>query len=395
MGFECNQVKKHKCYSTIKMRLSKRYVSDDVIIPVYEVVGCLQHNHPLMSKFCDVQHEHTIVDLVFDSKKEADDHVTTLREGYSFNRKVLTNGKRLRCNRKVIQDDPNLPNKACPAHMYILEDPTDNAGSKFRIKGCLTHIDESGVRKREIDCKTEHTHDYLEMKFNSIKEFENYFEEKEWNSIYRRRNTRYYVEKKYNVARKMVQIRFVCTRKPDSSYKHKRQSKVKTGNCDARFTLIGPVDDDTEEFVLPDDAPDQDQVKTSTPRDPITIRGCVAHSHALEKTRLSNKFRTQFFDKCDSLNISAKQKMRSFRRFRDMVRTMKKRNGLAFLDTFSIEDLNFDKECVVFRDSFINETPQPKEVRRLLGGKKSEQNLKGDRFCQSSPRKSDQKTREI
>ena len=134
--FNCKKAgKPYFCQSGIRIRKAKRFVSESTIAPVYEVIGCVTHNHQELQMEmlpCNADHQHQIFDEIFDTRQQAEEKLKELQGQYTYRkRQCIRDGRTyLTCKRK------NGEKKGlCKAHLHLLQ-----WSNKFRIKIGRAHV---------------------------------------------------------------------------------------------------------------------------------------------------------------------------------------------------------------------------------------------------------------
>jgi len=327
--FNCKQGSKpFYCQASLRIRPSRRFVSNTTIVQVYELIGCVKHNHELEFRPCLIKHTHEIIDELYNTFQEAEERLTALSQRYSYRRSDNKDGRiYLKCKKKG-QEKGSL----CPAHIHIVQLTLSDGLTKVRVKGCVAHC--HPPMKKNIICEYEHEHQVIDMTFKDMAEFQNYLEESELDAQFSKHTGG------ANGASKTKCHRYICTKHNFWKNRYKRKKKImEYYECPAMMYLNEPI-------------------QSKCGKQPIHLTGCLTHNHEVSKTKFSVKFRREVSRQMELLNMTKEQKFRNFRRFRDLVLEMKKKMGDSFLDEFSVEDVNVSRDLISFKEHFMLRYPQ-------------------------------------
>ena len=114
---------------------------------------------------CNVDHEHNLVDMTYQTRAEAESYVDELRKIYYYRRRDSTRMDRTywAC-KKTMPETKTL----CKAHIHLVAMADVGGTISYRLKGCIAHCHEPV--KRRILCSEKHEHQIIEQNFESIDE---------------------------------------------------------------------------------------------------------------------------------------------------------------------------------------------------------------------------------
>ena len=333
-----------KCRASLRIRKSKRYVSEHILVPVYELIGCVYHNHPLEFKPCLAQHEHDPIDKTFPTLEEAEACLTQLQKIYTYRRRdCIQEGGRVYLNCK--KKDYKLGG-VCKAHVHLVQRPKSDGTLMYRVKGCLAHCHPPTKHGRDKFCNHDHEHQIIDMKFKTLADFQAYLEESELDCQFSKHTAALSAHTKTRCHQ------YICSRHTFWKNRYKRKKKVVDAfDCPARMYLVEPqIKTEKTAKVKNDSNTEQENF--------VHLTGCLAHNHPSAQSKFSVKFRKDVYSRMDQLNMSEEQKSRNFRRFRDLVLQLKKKHGEGFLAEFKSEDVNVSRDLISFKDHFLLRYPQ-------------------------------------
>ena len=357
--FGCKKMRQ-SCSANIVVRTAKLRVSDDVNLTVFQVVGCVSHNHSIEVLPCNANHEHDIINEVFDSKEQVELKLGELQKIHHYRRRNCVRDGRvhLSCKKKD-GDNPGL----CKAHIHLLQiNDVIDSNPKFWLKGCLAHS--HAPSKRHLLCSEPHEHQIIDVSFKSMQEFQSYLEDNELDNHMKKVNDHIGVDGKNRVHR------YICSKQTYWATRYKRKKKKPDFfDCSAAMYLNEPLKN----------------AKNPVENVPLHLTGCLEHSHEVCKSKFSVKFRKEIYARMDGLNMTKDQKFRNFRRFRDLVLDMKKKYGEGFLDQFDVDDVHVTKDLISFNSNFTSKYPKAANTalsnqKSLLAVLKSRRELKKKRL---------------
>ena len=193
--YVCKQAVPKKCKSRFAIRKGHRYLQNGKFVKVWVVVGCKVHTHgPYMKvrQFCDLEHEHELVDEVIDNRDDSEGYAKELLD-YDYNHR----------DRK-----PDYYIKFwCPVPgcgIYLKVNYKDE--KNVHIRGCLKHTGhEPRNVRRDLKCFTDHDHEILKRTFGSLEEAMAF--------IYSNKlDAQFKIQKNYSTQVKVYKV-FQCARK--------------------------------------------------------------------------------------------------------------------------------------------------------------------------------------
>ena len=324
--YQCKLKQQLGCKAEIRIRNSKRYINDFVQIPVFEIGCCHYHNHKFEVYPCLNDHEHVPIDKVFDKEETAEEYVKELLKERGYSRQDSEHPK-------ILKVRYSCHVKGCRAFFQVFPSRLD----QVRVKGCLSHSGHTTKNVRTLGCPIDHEHQFIELEFASKEEFDVYFLNSELRDQFVSRGCQSDTGKKAPVGgadkyyyRCNLDIRKNAT-KPG---KLTKKIPVQKFDCQVQLMLIKP----------------------KTTEGKWIFRGCIQHTHEIIKTRIPPKIRLEAFNIMSSMELPKLTQDRNFKRFREMVFRMRKKQGSnMILNEMTIEDLIFQPEMISFRQEFIDE----------------------------------------
>ena len=312
------------CKAEIRIRKSKRYINDFVQIPVFEIGCCIYHNHKVEAYPCLHDHEHVPVDQVFDNEETAEELVKELLKEHGYRRQDSEDPKVLK-----VRYSCNV--KGCKAFFQVFPSRLN----QVRVKGCLNHSGHIISKKvKSFGCPMEHEHQLIEMEFGSKEEFDVYFVNSELRDQFvSRHSDSGSKDEGKRAGKQYYRCKLDINLKPAKKGKLTKKIPVEKFDCPIQLVLIKP----------------------KTAGEKWIFRGCIQHTHEITKTRIPPKIRIEAFNIMSSMELPKLTQNRNFKRFREMVYEMRKKQGSnMILNEMTIEDLIFQPEMISFRPEFID-----------------------------------------
>ena len=341
-----------KCKATLRIRKSKRYVDEHTLVSVYELIGCVYHNHQLEFKPCMAKHEHDVFDETFDTLEEGEACLAQLQKIHTYRRRdCKQDGGRVFMNCK--KKDNELGG-VCKAHVHMVQRPIADGSFIYRIKGCLAHCHPPTQGKHRTKfCNHDHDHNIIDMKFKSMADFQVYLEDSELDCQFSKHTASMSAHTKTRCHQ------YICSRHTFWKNRYKRKKKVvESYDCPARMYLVEPAKTSNTVKVMGKNIKKEVAETEDETNNYIHLTGCLAHNHESAQSKLSVKFRKDVYSRMEQLGMSEEQKSRNFRRFRDLVLQLKKKHGEGFLAEFKSEDVNVTRDLISFNDHFLLRYPQ-------------------------------------
>lgn len=356
--YECWRKKEFKCHASLAIRKNTRFISEGKLLPVLEIVGCMEHTHEMkplqiLSTQCQIDHDHIIIDEFFSTRDEAEARIAEIREDFTWKKKQrYEEGYRLTCK----SGDMTLKLK-CTAILVLKH--WKRGVKKYQLSGCVrhTHTDYEALttsdmvfsnrKKGDLLCPSIHAHEIVDLSFSTNEELLQYLEDTELESQFAVRHTHL---NKGGI--KSCDYFCAQSKKLNVGYERKKKTEERY-DCNAHFKILHYTSKTT--FDL---------------KKPYRIFGCITHDHPDKKARFSIKFRKEINRKLGEVGVSGQQQERLWKRFVALVCKLKKRHGRGFLDEFTAEDVVITEDVITFKDELLERYPEACNAR-LTGKSKS------------------------
>ena len=347
--YRCKQRISHNCGASLVLHKSKRFVKKDLIARVYDITGCHHHNHQVITQPCRGEHEHQIIDEVYPTVLSAEERIQDLSTIHNYSRRDHLREERsyFSCKRKDPDALPNSINQLCKAHIYLLKEKVFSIQTlceggeyqfQYRVRGCLNHC-HAPARKNVLCCE-DHDHQVIDMSFPALADFLKYLEDNEMDHNVKKFNDHLQSGGKYKIHK------YNCSKHIHwgTRYKTKKERKTEFYKCPAALYVTEPLKSKSENVI---------------------VTGCLTHNHEIQKSKFTVKFRKEVDAMMEELGMSKEQKHRNFRRFREKVCQMKKKHGSTIVGEFTAQDIIVSRECITFKDNFIDQNPLGADVLPL------------------------------